>query len=207
MINGRQQHWDTVYGSKASTETSWYEPEPERSLALIRSTGIGVEDPIIDVGGGASYLVDRLLDSGYRDITVLDISGTVLESLRQRLGARAGVASLVQADIATFQPTRRYALWHDRAVFHFLVDQEDRKRYVDALTAGLRQDGHVIIATFGPAGPQRCSGLPVVRYDSDALARELGSELQLVDSTLTAHRTPWGAEQQFLHCRFVRRAS
>lgn len=206
MTEGRQLHWDTVYGTKAVNETSWYERTPERSLALIQGTGIGGDDPIIDVGGGASYLVDRLLDTGFRDVTVLDISATVLDSLCERLGSRATSATLVQADVTAFRPTRRYALWHDRAVFHFLVDREDRRRYVDALREGLRPNGHVIIATFGPDGPQRCSGLPVVRYDSAALARELGDEFQLVDSSLVAHLTPWGAEQQFLYCRFVGRA-
>lgn len=203
VAEGRQLHWDTVYATKAIDETSWYESSPETSLAFIRGAGIGRDDPIIDVGGGASYLVDRLLDTGFRDVTVLDISGTVLDSVRQRLGARAGSANLVQADVTSFRPTNRYALWHDRAVFHFLVDGEDRRRYLDALRAGLRPDGHVIIATFGPAGPQRCSGLPVVRYDADALGRELGSGFRLLESSLIVHRTPWAVEQQFLYCWFA----
>ena len=204
MTEPRQAHWDKVYGSKAVSEVSWYEPTPERSLALIQATGIARSDPVIDVGGGASYLVDELMQAGYGDVTVLDISGAVLDSLRQRLGGRASAPSFLQQDITQFRPTRRYSLWHDRAVFHFLIAAEDRRRYLEAVRAGLRPHGHLILATFGPAGPERCSGLPVMRYDARSLAAELGSEFQPVDSFLAVHRTPWNAEQQFLYSRFRR---
>jgi SAM-dependent methyltransferase len=162
-------------------------------------------DAIIDVGGGASLLVNELLDAGYGDLTVLDISAEVLQQLRERLGERANSVTLIQQDVTRFQPTRRYALWHDRAVFHFLVQREDRARYVDVLRRTLLPNGHLIISTFGPSGPERCSGLPTVRYDAPALASELGNDFTLVDSSLAVHRTPWGSEQQFLHCRFDRR--
>ena len=204
MSESRQAHWDKVYGSKAVSEVSWYEPAPERSLALIHATGIARSDPVIDVGGGASYLVDELMQAGYGDVTVLDISGAVLDSLRQRLGNRASAASFLQQDITQFRPTRRYSLWHDRAVFHFLIAAEDRRRYLDAVRAGLRPQGHLILATFGPDGPERCSGLPVMRYDARSLAAELGNEFQPVESFLAVHRTPWKAEQQFLYSRFRR---
>lgn len=206
VTDARRAHWDKVYGSKAVNEVSWYEAAPERSLALIRSTGIGRSDAIIDVGGGASFLVDELLSSGYVDVAVLDISGTVLDSLRQRLGERASAVSFLQEDVTAFRPARRYSVWHDRAVFHFLTEPEDRRRYVDALRAALTTQGHVILATFGPAGPERCSGLPVVRYDARSLAAELGSEFHPVASFLAVHRTPWNAEQQFLYSRFRRLA-
>lgn len=204
MSESRQAHWDEVYGSKAVSEVSWYEPRPERSLALIHATGIARSDPVIDVGGGASSLVDELMQAGYDDVTVLDISGTVLDSLRRRLGERASAAVFLQQDITQFRPIRRYSLWHDRAVFHFLVAAEDRRRYLEAVRAGLRSQGHLILATFGPAGPERCSGLPVMRYDARSLAAELGGGFQPVDSFLAVHRTPWNAEQQFLYSRFRR---
>jgi SAM-dependent methyltransferase len=204
VTDARRAHWDQVYGSKAIDQVSWYEPTPERSLALIRSTGIASSEPIIDVGGGASYLIDELLNAGFCDLTVLDISGEVLGSLRERLGERAAGVTLLQEDITAFRPPRRYAVWHDRAVFHFLTEPGDRRGYIHALREGLQPNGHAIIATFGPAGPERCSGLPVVRYDASSLTKELGNEFRLVDSSLVTHQTPWGAEQQFLYCRFVR---
>jgi hypothetical protein len=199
-----QAHWDRVYKTKASTEVSWFEEHPTRSLELIRTSGIGYGDSIIDVGGGASLLVDELLSAGYSDLTVLDVSAEALDHLQKRLGAAAERVALLREDVTTFQPARRYALWHDRAVFHFLVEREDRARYVETLHRALQAHGHVILATFGPQGPQRCSELPVVRYDSTTLAAELGTELKLVDSSLLLHRTPRGVEQQFLYCRFVR---
>lgn len=204
MTPARQHHWDTVYGSKAVTEVSWYEAHPNKSLELIRSARIELTDPIIDVGGGASSLVDDLLDAGYRDLTVLDVSATVLDQLRARLGANAPRVTLLHQDVTGFEPESRYALWHDRAVFHFLVERADRERYVDALRRTLRPDGHLVIATFGPSGPDRCSGLPTLRYDAAALTAEMGSDFNLIGSSLRIHRTPWNAPQQFLYCRFVR---
>lgn len=206
MTATKQHHWDAVYGAKPITEVSWYEPHADRSLELIRRAGIELTDPIIDVGGGASFLVDDLLEAGYRDLTVLDVSAVVLEKLRLRLGAKAPRVTLLQRDVTAFEPTRRFALWHDRAVFHFLVEGADRKRYVDVLCRALRPDGHLVIATFGPSGPERCSGLPTMRYDEAALAAELRSDFKLVESSLSLHRTPWNAAQQFLYCRFVRQA-
>jgi len=204
MTESKQTHWDTVYGTKAVTDVSWYEARPVRSLEIIQTTGLAPTDPIIDVGGGASFLAEELLTLGYRDVTVLDLSAEVLQKLRERLGVRAAAVTLLQQDVTTFQPTRQYALWHDRAVFHFLVQREDREGYIRALRQGLRPDGHLIIATFGPAGPERCSGLPIVRYDAQALAAEFGSDFKLIASSLAVHLTPWGAEQQFLYCRFDR---
>ena len=206
MTATKQNHWDGVYGTKAITAVSWYEPHPERSLELIRSADIELTDAIIDVGGGASFLVDDLLEAGYRDLTVLDVSAEVLEKLRLRLGAKAPRVTLLHQDVTAFEPARRYALWHDRAVFHFMVERADRKRYVDALCSALRPQGHLVIATFGPSGPERCSGLPTMRYDEAALAAELGSDFKLMESSLSLHRTPGNAAQQFLYCRFVRQA-
>ena len=204
VTDSRQTHWDGVYRTKLATGVSWYEAHPTKSLALIRRAGVRPEDPIIDVGGGASLLVDELLDAGFRDLTVLDVSAAVLESLRKRLGAHAQSVAMLHQDVTAFQPARRYALWHDRAVFHFLVQSEERARYVDVLCRSLLAHGHAIISTFGPAGPERCSGLPIVRYDAGTLAAQLPGDFRLVESTLSVHRTPAGAEQQFLHCLFER---
>jgi SAM-dependent methyltransferase len=200
----RQDHWDAVYGTKAITDLSWYEPRPDKSFELIRRAGIGLSDPIIDVGGGASLLVDDLLETGYGDITVLDVSAAVLDKLGGRLGAKTSKVTLLHQDVTGFQPERRYALWHDRAVFHFLVAQADQERYLHALIRALRPGGHLVIATFGPSGPERCSGLPTMRYDEVALATRLGSDFKLIESSLSIHRTPWNAPQQFLYCRFMR---
>ena len=199
-------HWDKVYGNKPITEVSWYEAHPAKSLEMVRATRVGSKDPIIDVGGGASFLVDELLETGYSDVTVLDVSAEVLQKLHERLGTRAKLVSLLQQDVTAFEPARRYALWHDRAVFHFLVQRGDRERYVNALRKALLPSGHLIIATFGPSGPERCSGLPVIRYDAHALAAELGAEFRLIDSLIAVHRTPRNTEQEFLYCRFAAQA-
>lgn len=206
MSVAKQKHWDSVYGSKAITDVSWYEPQPEKSFELIRRAAIEFTDAIIDVGGGASFLVDDLLEAGYRDVTVLDVSATVLDKLRERLGAKAPRVTLLHQDVTAFEPERHYALWHDRAVFHFLVERADRERYVHALRRGLRPDGHLVMATFGPSGPERCSGLPTMRYDEAALAAELGPDFKLIESSLSIHHTPWHAPQEFLYCRFTRQA-
>jgi SAM-dependent methyltransferase len=192
-----------VYEKKRASEVSWYEPRPEKSLELIRATGVRAEDPVIDVGGGASLLVNELLAAGYSDLSVLDISASVLAKLRTRLGPAA--VTLLHEDVTAFRPEKQYALWHDRAVFHFLTRHEERARYFDALRQGVRPGGHVIMATFGPSGPERCSGLPTRRYDAAALAAELGAGFALVQSALLIHRTPADVHQQFLYCRFDRR--
>ncbi len=191
-----------MYRSLAPTEVSWYQATPSKSLDLIRSTGLGVWEPIIDVGGGASSLVDHLLELGFRDVTVLDLSAAALAQVRSRLGPRADSVTLVEADVLEFVPSRRYALWHDRAVLHFLTDPDDQRRYAEVLRAALRPHGHVIIATFGPKGPLRCSGLDVVRYSPAQLAAMLGPELRLEEATEEGHRTPAGAIQEFVYCRF-----
>ncbi len=197
-------HWEGVYGRRALTEVSWYEPHPVKSLELIRETGVSREAPLLDVGGGASFLVDSLLSEGFSNLTVLDISALVLGRVRDRLGEQGARVTLVQADASEFQPDRRYALWHDRAVFHFLVAAEDRARYLETLRTALLPGGHVVMATFGPQGPERCSGLPVQRYDAKSLSETLGSDYQLVRSFLEDHRTPGGVLQQFLYTRYQR---
>lgn len=199
-------HWQSVYTGRAADAVSWYQADPARSLALIRASGMGADDPVIDVGGGASLLVDRLLDLGFRDVTVLDLAASALDAVRARLGERAAQVQFLCADVTAFRPDRAYALWHDRAAFHFLTEPAQRAAYVRALGAALRPGGTAIIATFGPRGPEQCSGLPVVRYDARLLARELGGEYRLGESVLEDHVTPAGKIQQFLFCRFRRSA-
>lgn len=206
MAHAGQTHWDAVYEKKAASEVSWYEPRPEKSLELIRASAVDTGEPIIDVGGGASRLVDELLAAGYSNLSVLDISAAVLAKLRTRLGPAASSVTLLHEDVTAFRPETQYALWHDRAVFHFLTADEERAHYIDALRRGVRRDGHVIMATFGPSGPERCSGLPTRRYDAASLAAELGAGFALAQSALLIHRTPAGLQQQFLYCWFARRS-
>jgi SAM-dependent methyltransferase len=204
---GDQAHWDHIYDSKDPTEVSWYEAQPTRSLQLIRASGITPAAAIVEVGAGTSLLVDELLAAGFRDLTLLDISAVALRRVRERLGSRAASVNLLHQDVTTFKPAPRYALWHDRAVFHFLVEVSERRRYLEVVRQALRPGGQLIIATFGPQGPERCSGLPIRRYDAATLAAELGGEFTLAESSLALHSTPWGAAQQFLYCRFERRGS
>ena len=203
MTDLTKNHWDGVYATKRASEVSWYEPRASKSLELVRATSLGPEGPIIDVGAGASLLSEELLAAGHRDVTALDISAVALEKLRECL--QDARLTLLHQDVLTFEPSRAYALWHDRAVFHFLTQRADRERYVEVLRRALPPGGHLIMATFGPEGPERCSGLPTQRYDAVALARELGPGFELMESTLNSHRTPWHTVQQFLYCRFERR--
>ena len=204
MAQEIRAHWEGVYGKRASTEVSWYEPYPRKSLELIHEAAVKPDAPIIDVGSGASFLVDTLLIEGFSDLTVLDVAAAALDQVRQRLAEHAHKVTLIQADVTTFEPERSYALWHDRAVFHFLVNPEDRARYIETLRKAVVPGGHVVMATFGPKGPERCSGLPVQRYDAVALAGMLGSEFRLLNACFEEHRTPAGAIQQFLYTRFHR---
>jgi SAM-dependent methyltransferase len=194
-------HWEHIYATKAPMQISWYQEHPHCSLHFIQRTSIQPTDPIIDVGGGTSTLVDDLFAAGFLAVTVLDISATALLLARQRLGASADNVTWIEADItqATL-PQHTYAVWHDRAVFHFLTQPADRQRYIDSLRQAIRPGGHVIMATFAPEGPQQCSGLNVLRYSPESLHRALGDGFDLVDSVSETHHTPWGAEQKFMYC-------
>ncbi len=201
-MSSNENHWTAIYRKHQASELSWFQAVPTRSLDLIEAAGLARSDPILDVGGGASLLVDHLLDRGYQDITVLDLAAPALDAVRARLGARGKAVTLLHADLARFVPQRRYGLWHDRAVFHFLTSAEDRRRYFRALVASLRAGGHVVIATFAPHGPERCSGLDVVRYGPSSLAATLGPRFALVQIEQEAHVTPRGAVQQFQYSLF-----
>jgi SAM-dependent methyltransferase len=196
-----RDHWEGVYGRKAPDQVSWYRPHLERSLELIDAAGLGRGAAIIDVGGGTSTLVDDLLARGFTNVTVLDVSPSAIEATRARLGARERLVQWITADVTrvSFEP-EAYDFWHDRAVFHFLHGEDERRRYVAAVRRAVKPGGHVLVATFGPEGPERCSGLDVVRYDSDALHAQFGGEFEKVRSTTELHHTPWGNEQQFIYC-------
>ncbi len=197
----RQQHWNQVYQTKGSQDVSWYQRRPDLSLALIAASGVSKDGGIIDVGGGASTLVDCLLEEGYTDLAVLDLSGEALALSRSRLGPRAGAVQWFEADVTSFEPPRRFALWHDRAVFHFLTAAADRRGYVATLRRTLESRGAVVISTFAPDGPPKCSGLEVRRYDEQALLAELGPEFHLLEVRRETHLTPWQSEQRFIYFR------
>ncbi len=197
----QRQHWEKIYRDTAPTERSWYQPEAHLSLALIRRIAPDAGAPIIDVGGGASTLVDGLLSAGYRDVTVLDLAPAALEEARERLGEKAQRANWMVADVLDAPlPAAHYALWHDRAVFHFLTDPSDRGRYIAQVRRAVRPGGHVIVASFAPEGPNRCSGLEVVRYSPEAIHAEFGSGFRLLDSVREDHHTPGGRTQPFVYC-------
>lgn len=199
-----RQHWETVYREKPEDTVSWFQAHPSVSLELIHAHA-APGGALIDVGGGASRLVDHLLAEGYSDLTVLDIAETALDHARARLGAAA--ASRVEwlvADVTAWRPARRYGLWHDRAVFHFLTEPAQRDAYREALAAGLAPGAYAIIASFGPDGPERCSGLLVRRYSPDSLAAELGPRFQLLESRVEEHLTPAGRVQRFQYSVFGR---
>jgi SAM-dependent methyltransferase len=198
----RKNHWERVYTDKAPDEVSWYQDNPAFSLELIAAARGGADTPIIDVGGGASTLVDHLLDRGYRNLCVLDISAKALDRAVQRLAERARQVDWVQADVTEYKPMHRYAIWHDRAVFHFLVDERDRARYRDLLKQALLPGAHLIVATFAEDGPEMCSGLPVVRYRPETLQQALGGDLELLETRSEQHETPAGKTQSFVYCLF-----
>ncbi|QDW36427.1 class I SAM-dependent methyltransferase [Bradyrhizobium sp. KBS0727] len=200
----RQAHWEDVYAKKAENEVSWFQENPAPSLEAIALVGATKASAIVDIGGGASRLVDQLLGQGFQDVTVLDLSGAALEMAKARLGTQAAKARWIVADVTAWQPPATYDIWHDRAAFHFLTDANDRAAYVACLKRGLKPGGHAIIATFAPDGPERCSGLPVVRYDADGLGREFGREFRLLQTRRHEHATPWGSRQVFQFSVFRR---
>lgn len=203
MAPGGREHWERIFTEKGEEQVSWFQARPGPSLGLIARAGLGHDARIIDVGGGASRLVDALLAEGYRQLTVLDLSAAALERVRARLGEAAAGVRLLVADATAWSPDGTYDLWHDRAAFHFLTEPAQRAGYRAALAAALRPGGQAIIATFAADGPERCSGLPVVRYAPEALAAELGPGFRLEESLRDEHRTPGGNVQAFQFCRFV----
>jgi ubiquinone/menaquinone biosynthesis C-methylase UbiE len=196
-----KDHWERVYSTKATNAVSWYQEHAASSVQLIRATGVPKDAAIIDVGGGASTLTDDLLADGYSNLTILDLSHAALEAARERLGSRAAAVRWLEADITTITlPPLEYDVWHDRAVFHFLTAEDDRAAYVRAVLRSVKPGGHVIVATFAEDGPEKCSGLPVVRYNAQLLHSEFGDSFKLLDHQAEEHHTPFGTIQKFVYC-------
>lgn len=194
-----QAHWDKVYGAKAPDQVSWFSPHLQTSIALIERAAGDRSASIIDVGAGASTLVDDLIVAGFRNITVLDISQAAIEVAKSRLGSNS--IQWLSADVTQGNfPAHSYDIWHDRAVFHFLTKSEERLAYVRNVAWAVKPGGHVIVSTFGPEGPEKCSGLDVMRYDAESLHHEFGTRFRLVESSKELHQTPFGTTQQFLYC-------
>jgi SAM-dependent methyltransferase len=193
----RTAHWENVYQTKSSTEVSWYEPDPKQSLDLILEAAGGKRGRIIDVGGGQSFLVDRLLDSGFKQVAVLDISSVAIEATKARLGERASQVEWMFADITQAESLGEFDIWHDRAVFHFITDAGDRKHYLDLLKGTLPIGGHFVVGTFAIGGPEKCSGLPIQQYDANTMADALGPWFQMLNNGHYEHTTPSGKGQLF----------
>lgn len=201
-----KQHWEAVYLTKQSTELSWYQPHAEESVKIIQEQNIPESASIIDVGGGSSTLVDDLLEKGFRNITVLDISGSALETAKARLGEKGETVRWLELNVLDSRlPGLHYEVWHDRAVFHFLTSKADRVAYVQSVLHALKPGGLVIVATFAKDGPSRCSGLPVMQYDAEGIHEEFGDSFEMVGHDRSLHQTPTGKEQKFVYC-FCRKA-
>lgn len=206
MSIDRQRHWENVYSAKSPEEMSWYEPHLATSLAWIEEAASDLSAAILDVGGGASTLVDDLHASGYRSLTVLDVSEKSMAHARRRLGAAADAIEWITQDVTNNSlPEAAFEIWHDRAVFHFLTAQAERDAYVQRVASALKPSGHLILATFSIQGPRSCSGLPVRRYDKSSIQEQFGAEFQLKKSATITHRTPAGDSQEFLYCSLARR--
>jgi SAM-dependent methyltransferase len=199
----RQAHWQNVYTTKAEREVSWFQDRPSISLEFIEAAKAGQDAAIVDIGGGASRLVDALLEAGYRNLTVLDLSEAALAASQKRIGAQAASVKWLTGDVTTWQPSEHYDIWHDRAAFHFLTEEKDQQAYIACLRSALRNGGQAVIGTFAMNGPERCSGLPVTRYDAASLAALLGPDFGLLADRVEEHRTPWDASQIFQFSRFL----
>jgi trans-aconitate methyltransferase len=202
----RKAHWEAVYTTKGENEVSWFQENPSPSLELIDLAGSTPDSAIVDIGGGASRLVDGLVASRFNHLTILDVSEAALEAAKTRLGARASQVQWIVADVTKWDSTQTFDIWHDRAAFHFLIDAADRSAYVTCMKRAVKPGGHVIIGTFAPDGPEKCSGLLVNRYDATSLAKELGQGFELIDSRRHDHSTPWNSAQRFQFCTFRRAA-
>jgi SAM-dependent methyltransferase len=193
----RQSHWQTVYLTKSEQQVSWSQADPQPSLRLIESIAPGRDASIVDIGSGASRLVDALLASGFHDVTLLDLSEAALASARERIGAAGDAVHWIVGDATVWRPQQAFDIWHDRAAFHFLVEEPDRAAYLDRLHRGVKAGGHAVIGTFALDGPEKCSGLPVQRYDPPTLSRTIGPAFELIADEPHRHVTPWGATQPF----------
>lgn len=204
-MNKNQQHWDKVYSEKQPTEVSWYEPMPEISLQLIGSCAVPKDAAIIDIGGGDSFLAEFLVSLGYQDVTVVDISSKALERAKERMCEKADEVEWIQADAGKFEPTKQYDLWHDRAAFHFITDEEQKKNYLNTVHKAIKPGGFVILGTFSDQGPEKCSGLKVQRYSVGEMCRLFEEEFEMLSGKKIDHKTPSGGTQNFTFCSFQKK--
>ncbi|WP_423818674.1 class I SAM-dependent methyltransferase [Salinimicrobium sp. TIG7-5_MAKvit] len=204
-MNESQQHWDKVYSEKAPTEVSWYEPMPQISLELIRSCGISKDAAIIDIGGGDSFLAEFLVSLGYTDVTVVDISSKAIERAKERMCEKADEVKWIIADASKFEPERDYDLWHDRAAFHFLTGDDQKKDYLERVQKTVKPGGYVIMGTFSDKGPEKCSGLSVQRYSVNDICQFFEKEFNMLNGKNVDHQTPSGVTQNFTFCSFQKK--
>ena len=204
MMFDRRIHWQKIFQEKSALDFSWYQKDPKLSMDLFRCAQVASNEAIIDVGCGASVLVDHLIKECFTNLAVLDISANALASTKNRLGDSANNIECFVADITQFDALNKFSLWHDRAVFHFLTDHLDRKNYVKVLKNSLRTEGHLIIATFAIGGPEKCSGLEIVQYDSEKMIDELGEDFELIEERIEVHITPANKEQNFIFFHFLK---
>jgi SAM-dependent methyltransferase len=203
IMENKNSHWESVYRTKSANSVSWYTPHLKTSIRLIQEVNLDKTKAVIDIGGGASTLLDDLLELGYNNLSVLDISSTAIAILKKRLKNNGSKINWHVGDITTYDlPKKEFDLWHDRAVFHFLTDKESRLKYIQLLKISLKKNGTFIIGTFGPEGPLKCSGLEIKRYSALELQEELGNAFELISSETNSHETPFETKQQFLYCRF-----
>ncbi|KPV98279.1 Ubiquinone/menaquinone biosynthesis C-methyltransferase UbiE [Pseudoalteromonas sp. P1-9] len=202
----KKSHWETVYTTKESNAVSWFQPHAVTSIEFINRLNCEKSAAIIDVGGGASTLVDDLLLNGHTNVSVLDLSGAALETAKKRIGESSANVKWIEADITGVTlPKQQFDVWHDRAVFHFLTTPEERRAYIKNVLHALKPHGHIIIATFSEDGPEKCSGLPIVRYSAESLHGEFGDHFVLKDQRHETHKTPFGTTQEFVFCHFVKK--
>ena len=205
MIMSKKEHWDNIYSTKSLQEVSWYQPNPKISLDFILSMGLAKDSPIIDVGGGDSFLVDSLLDEGYTDLTVLDISKVAIERAKIRLGKNANKINWIVSDIINFFPERKYSIWHDRAVFHFLRKDQEINSYLKSLNSGTATDGRLVLGAFAENGPTRCCALDVKRYSFNDLERKIGDQFHIEKMINSIHQTPFKTQQSFNFVQAIKR--
>lgn len=198
----RKNHWENIYNTKKLNEVSWYQPKPEISLDFILAANPDKDDAIIDIGGGDSFLADHLLETGFSNITVLDISAKAIERAKKRIGNKAERVKWIVSDIIDFTPTQQYDIWHDRAAFHFLTNEKEVKKYVAIAEQSIVQNGQLVIGTFSSNGPKKCSGIEIKQYAAENLAATFGSAFNLLNPKIIEHPTPFDTVQEFLFCSF-----
>jgi ubiquinone/menaquinone biosynthesis C-methylase UbiE len=199
------KHWNEVYSQKTNEEMSWFQEMPHRSLELITELSLKPDTKIIDIGGGDSKLTDSLLELGYNNLSVLDISKIALEKMRVRLGQEASKVQFIESDVTLFAPNQKYGLWHDRATFHFLTMKAEVEKYIQTAFHALGDDGYLIVSTFSKTGPEKCSGLTIARYADVDLKELFGKYFENIKCVEDTHETPWGTKQDFVYCGFKKR--